>query len=171
MQIIFISFFAFANNTDWKQFNFKNIKYKLPKKWTVSSEIYGIEITAFGPIEGGEREAITIVSLDFHKNIEQNILLKNRDEYRYGREKYIAKKKGKLLKVENPEKIADAKNKISTYKMSVSYTINDTTFEEYSYLIECKSNLFQVKGMKRNPKSDDFKKLMGAIVFNFDCNS
>jgi hypothetical protein len=97
------------------------VSIDVPAGWQSAEGLYGIDLMILGPEVAGERPVVSVIDLGESPAIELDDPKSDEQEYRTGREEWLAAKEGKFIKLIPLRivSIADAKGFTVGYRYSL----------------------------------------------------
>jgi hypothetical protein len=170
--LLSIVLFSSANAGELKTFVLKqgSIKLEVPAGWQEAKNLFGIQMTLLGPVDGENRPVITIDSSDFSEfKFDSEALKKNDESYQAGRRKWLSTYNG-AVKEFIPYHMNKLMNgKAEDHVLGFRYTLNENEFIEYSHFIKCKKNLYHLKTLLLSKDETKYKNDIEKLFKNFVC--
>lgn len=129
---------ATAKEIAWEKFRFK---VDVAESWRDVKDFYGIPVTLLGPsVPAKPRAVVQIIPTDLppgKMNLVESVAFGIK--YGEGRKKWITEQQGELLEL-LPGKFENGR-----MTAGVSYRINQKSYLERTYYVNCKKNLYHLK--------------------------
>ena len=127
-----------AKEIAWEKFTFK---VEVPETWREVKDFYGIPVTLLGPsLPAKPRAVVQIIPTELppgKMNLQESVAFGIK--YGEGRKKWISEQQGELLEL-LPGKFENGR-----MTAGVSYRINQKSYLERTYYVNCRKNLFHLK--------------------------
>jgi hypothetical protein len=144
------------------------VSLSLPLNWQSVLDLYGMPLTILGPTVDGSRPVISFTPTKLNLKFYQKSLEQNYYEYKNGREEWVKESDGKVLEF-FPYTVEKGHDGMEIHRVGYSYSINTSTYFEYSYYILCGEKLFHAKSILKKTHLQEFQKNIEDIVGSFDC--
>ena len=152
---------AVAKTVKWN-----NVKFKInvPENWREANDLYGIPVTLLGPsVSPKPRAIVQIIPTDAPK-----VPMSEKDargfgeKYAEGRKNWVREQGGQIYEI-LPGKFEDGK-----LSAGVSYRINQKSYLERTYYVNCPKKLYHLK-IVLNLENQDELSDCESIVRSFAC--
>ncbi|MFL5783562.1 MAG: hypothetical protein ACJ76H_03060 [Bacteriovoracaceae bacterium] len=155
------SHFVSAHPVEWNDVKFS---IDVPANWREVKDFYGIPVTLLGPsVSPKPRAVVQIIPTDISPEpMSETDAKAFGEKYSEGRKKWVAEQEGELLellpgKFENGRLVA-----------GVSYKLNQKSYLERTYYVNCKKRLFHLKIVLNFENRDELSQ-SESIVRSFQC--
>ena len=129
----------------------------------------GLPLVVVGKMYNGARTTLSITPTDLKNLVFNPKELKTSQKiYQEGRRKWLKRYGGKLLKF-IPYQLKLLSNKLKVHSIGYSYSLNQTKYEEMSYFINCKEQLYHLKSLLRPSTHQTDRQHINGIINNFQC--
>ncbi len=166
-RLLFISLFCFqispavAKTVEWK-----NVKFEIdvPEDWRAANDLYGIPVTILGPsVSSKPRAIIQIIPTDAPSvKMSEKEARSFGEKYAEGRKSWVRELGGEIYEI-LPGKFEEGK-----LTAGVSYRLNQKSYLERTYYVNCPKKLFHLKiVLNLESKNQLFKS--ESIVRSFSC--
>ena len=156
-----------------KNFDLSDNKFSInyPKSWRQESNLFSFSILLLGPMKDGVRDIVGInqTGVDNKKIGMQKLM--SMKEFKKGRQEWIKKFKGEIIKFP-PYKELEWKGIKKSYTFGMDYIVSDQFYRMLSYYVTCKQEgedrIYHIKSMVRDRSKNSSKKVE-KIVRSFAC--
>lgn len=151
--------------------NNTKIDLKIPKDWTLVSDLYGVPYAVISPIlNSNSRTIISITPTKrLFKEIQNFDSTKEEAAYLAGREKWLMKYDGSILSV-NKYKKNGFRNFNLSHEFGYRYKLADTSKEEISIYASCNEKILHVKGLMDLIDENQARDMISNIVSSIRCS-
>ena len=152
---------VFAKAISWNKINFN---VDVPESWREVKDFYGIPVTLLGPsVSPKPRAVIQIVPTDLPPGkMDEKEAIGFGMKYGEGRTKWVAEQEGELLEL-LPGKFEDGR-----LTAGVSYRINQKSYLERTYYVNCKKRMVHLKIVLNFENREQLPECE-SIVRSFSC--
>ncbi len=152
---------AVAKTVKWKDVKFK---ITVPENWREANDLYGIPVTLLGPsVNPKPRAIVQIIPTDAPK-----VPMSEKDargfgeKYAEGRKNWVREQGGEIYEI-LPGKFEDGK-----LSAGVSYRLNQKSYLERTYYVNCPKKLYHLKIVLNFENKDELPECE-SIVRSFAC--
>ncbi|MBL6990894.1 MAG: hypothetical protein ISR65_14005 [Bacteriovoracaceae bacterium] len=146
-----------------------NIFLWVPNNWQTAKNLFGLPLSVLGPSKFGGRPIISITPTTITKiQLDPQDLKNDQSKYRQGRQKWLDKMKGKLIKY-YPYKRVVWENMTSVDQIGFRYRLSKGEFVEFSYFAICNKELFHIKTLNRVKHEKVYRATIDKILKSISC--
>lgn len=164
--LIFFIFCLSLQAASAKELSWNKIKFTVdvPDSWREVKDFYGIPVTLLGPsVSPKPRAVVQIIPTDLPPGKMNDVeAVAFGMKYGEGRKKWIAEQEGELLE------LLPGKFEHGRLTAGVSYRINQKSYMERTYYVNCKKRMFHLKIVLNFENRDQLSE-SESIVRSFAC--
>lgn len=144
-----------------------SVSIDVPAGWQSAEGLYGIDLMILGPEVAGDRPVVSVIDLGESPAIELDDPKSDEQEYRTGREEWLAAKEGKFIKLIplRIDSIADAKG----FTVGYRYSLEGKEYTENTWYVVCKGNAYNLKTLVPLAAAKDSLPTINKIITGFSC--
>lgn len=161
LSLILLPLTLHAKSVNWKDVSFK---IKVPEDWREVKDFYGIPVTLLGPsVSPKPRAVIQIIPTDLPPaKMSESEAKVFGEKYAEGRKKWINDQSGEIYD------ILPGKFEKDRLIAGVNYRINQKSYLERTYYVNCRKRLFHLKIILNFENRNELPE-SESIVRSFEC--
>lgn len=147
------------------------VSFDVPNKWKGFKGVLEVPLALMSPKVEGKKGRISIGvyplnvwGIDFDEKELEN----TQEKYKKGREKYLSKRKGKVVEF-FPYKLLKWNKEYRVHSIGYRYTMNSIPYVERSYYLNCQSQIFSIKLLYREEEYRSQAGKIDDVLSSFRC--
>jgi hypothetical protein len=148
----------------------KKVSFDLPDDWQTVNKEVGIPLKLIGPMDNERRPVVLFVPLDVK---EDKLIIddktKAEESYKLGRMAWLQTISGKIISFLPMKTSTTNNNKIELNQFGYLYQFDGANFEEKSFYIKCKGQVFHMKSLIQVEQVSKWTPIVSKITDSFRC--